>query len=241
MIALTDKLDSLIQFFSVGLIPTGSNDPYALRRQAIGVVRLLLDLDNGKLDVEAFITDLMAAVGMPSNRDNDLEANKEALLAFLADRLEQIMQSEYNIAHDHRKAALSSAHFNFKWVLEVALELQNQKETDTFKETVESITRVFNMTKKHTISGEVNSDKLETESEIALYQQVEQLQETYMAEQDATKRFEAFVQISPFIADFFVHNMIMVDDELVKENRLNLLGQIAAIAYTFADFSQLVI
>ena len=241
MIALTDKLDSLIQFFSVGLIPTGSNDPYALRRQAIGVVRLLLDLDNGKLDVEAFITDLTAAVGMPTNRYNDLEANKEALLAFLADRLEQIMQSEYNIAHDHRKAALSSAHFNFKWVLEVALELQNQKETDTFKETVESITRVFNMTKKHTVSGEVNSDKLETESEIALYQQIEQLQETYMAEQDATKRFEAFVQISPFIADFFVHNMIMVEDESVKENRLNLLGQIAAIAHTFADFSQLVI
>src|SRR5699024_8478087 len=84
-IALIDKLDSLIQFFSVGLIPTGSNDPYALRRQAIGVVRLLLDLDHTGVELDNFINDLFESVGMPKEREEELASNKKALLSFLVD------------------------------------------------------------------------------------------------------------------------------------------------------------
>ena len=241
LIALTDKLDSLIQFFSVGLIPTGSNDPYALRRQAIGVVRLLLDLDDTGIELDAFINDLFGAVELPEARLEDLEANKAALLAFIGDRLEQIMQAEYKIAHDQRKAALGSTHYNLKWVLGVALELKEQKEAKNFKETVESITRVVNMTKKHTVSSEVDQTKLETESEKALAEQVVILQKGSKENVGVTDRFNALAEISPYISDFFENNMIMVDDEAVKENRLNLLGNIAESAKQFADFSQLVI
>lgn len=240
-IALTDKLDSLIQFFSVGLIPTGSNDPYALRRQAIGVVRLLLDLDNSGIELDVFINDLFAAVDLPEERLEDLETNKATLLAFIGDRLEQIMQSEYQIAHDHRKAALGSTHYNLNWMLNVALELKEQKETDNFKETVESITRVLNMTKKHDVSEDVDQTKLESESEKALAEQVVILQKAFEGEMAVSDHFKALVEISPYISEFFDHNMIMVDDEAVKENRLNLLGNIGSLAKEFADFSQLVI
>ena len=241
LIALTDKLDSLIQFFSVGLIPTGSNDPYALRRQAIGVVRLLLDLDDTGVELDAFINDLFEAVELPEDRLEDLEVNKAALLAFIGDRLEQIMQSEYKITHDQRKAALGSTHYNLKWILDVALELKEQKEAENFKETVESITRVLNMTKKHTVFCEVDQTKLETESEKALAEQVVILQKGSKENVGVTDRFNALAEISPYISDFFENNMIMVDDESVKENRLNLLGNIAESAKQFADFSQLVI
>lgn len=240
-IALIDKLDSLIQFFSVGLIPTGSNDPYALRRQAIGVVRLLLDLDHTGVELDNLINDLFESVGMPKEREEELASNKKALLSFLVDRLEQIMQSEYNIAHDVRKAALGSTQHNLKWMLEVALELKEQTESEHFKETVESITRVLNMTKKNNLSGNVDKDKLETESEIALANQVMVLQNASDEHLDVAEQFKMLIQISPYISDFFNHNMIMVEDEAVKENRLNLLGQIANFARVFADFSQLVI
>lgn len=240
-IALIDKLDSLIQFFSIGLIPTGSNDPYALRRQAIGVVRLLLDLDNNGIELDVFINDLFTAVELPEDRLEHLEANKAALLTFISDRLEQIMQAEYDIAYDQRKAALGSTHYNLKWMLNVALELKEQKQADNFKEIVESIKRVLNMTKKHKVSCDIDKTKLESESEKALAEQVVILQKSFAAEMTVADYFQALVNISPYISEFFDHNMIMVDDEAIKENRLNLLGNIATLAKEFADFSQLVI
>lgn len=240
-IALMDKLDSLIQFFSVSIIPTGSNDPYALRRQAIGVVRLLLELDNSDINFEAFINDLFDVVDLPKDRLEELEANKTALFAFISDRLEQIMQTEYSIAHDQRKAALNSTYVNLKWMLDVALELKNQKETDNFKETVESITRVLNITKKHVVTNVVDTTLLESESEKALAKQTEMLEVAFEDDMSVSDHFKLLVEISPYISEFFDNNMIMVEDEAVKENRLNLLGNIARLAQEFADFSQLVI
>lgn len=231
-IALIDKLDSLIQFFSIGLRPTGSNDPYALRRQAMGVVRMLLELQEKPLEINELIADLANASGVELN---------EALIDFLEDRLEQIMQTEYKIPHDIRQATLGAKHKNFKLMLSNSLVLNETTKDDHYKDIVEQITRVMNITKDQTNYNEVNAELFETPSEIKLAEATENLDKTFATTYEAADRFEALAAISPIISGFFENNMIMVDDEAVKENRLNLLTKIADNAQAFADFSRLVI
>lgn len=240
-IALIDKLDSLIQFFTTGLIPTGSNDPYALRRQAIGVVRIMIDLQADNIELNAFIEDLIQVSELPENRLEDLAENKTTLIDFIKSRLEQMIQSEYEIAYDVRQAAIGSTHQNLSWILEVAQVLENEKTDKSFKGVVESITRVTNMTKDKVNVDEINKDLLETESEKELVSAIDTLKENYEATNNAKDRYNALKEISSDITEFFEHNMIMVDDEKIKNNRLNLLKTIAVITQQFADFSQLVI
>lgn len=240
-IALLDKLDTLIQFFTIGQIPTGSNDPYALRRQAMGVVRMLLELDNKSMELNQLIDDLVIASELPVSREENLEGNKETLVSFLLDRVEKIMQVDYNMAHDIRQAALGTTHKNVSWILEVAQVLEIEKEKTAFKEVVESITRVINMTDKEGSLGVIQKDLLETASERALVSEIEHLETVFENEVNAAERYQALEDVNEYITDFFEHNMIMVEDKAIKGNRLTLLHNLAIIAKAFADFSQLVI
>lgn len=241
VLALLDKLDSLIQFFSADLIPTGSNDPYALRRQAIGVVRLILALKVEELNLTAFLAKMIAVSALPKERLENLSNNKEQLLNFILNRLEQIMQSEFDISHDIRQAALGTEIKNIIQILENAKVLEEQKESEDFKELVESITRVFNLTKSHGSAGEYSEELLETTSEKELVAAINVLTKVFSETSDATLRYQALNVISPYIDHFFEENMIMVDDEAVKENRLTILHNLATITRQYADFSRVVI
>jgi len=240
-LALIDKLDTLIQFFSVGLIPTGSNDPYALRRQALGVVRIMLALDEDTLALGDLLEDLVQASELPVSRQENLAENMQALQAFISDRVEQIMQTEYSIPHDVRQAALGTRHQNVTWMLAVAQVLEAEKNKEPFKAVVEALTRVVNMTEEEEVANAVNPDLLETESEKTLAQEVQALAQTFNEHPNAATAYQALEEIEEPVTDFFENNMVMIDNPAVKANRLTLLNKLAIIAKQFADFSQLVI
>lgn len=240
-IALIDKLDTLIQFFTLGMIPTGSNDPHALRRQAIGVVRLLLSFELNELNLTDFINELVNANKVPVDRQEHLEKNIKALNHFILDRLEQMMRSEYNIPHDIRQAALGMSNKNMSEMLEVAKFLENQKEAVSYKEVVESVTRVLNMTKSNKATGNINNLLLESDSEKNLVSAISDLEKSFKETTKVQKKYAALEEITPLITEFFEHNMIMVDNESIKQNRLILLNKLADVTSQFADFSQLII
>ncbi|MDN6196215.1 MAG: glycine--tRNA ligase subunit beta, partial [Atopostipes suicloacalis] len=85
ILALMDKVDSLIQFFSINLIPTGSNDPYALRRQAMGIVRLILSFNLETFNLVSFLEEMIERSKLSSNRLK--QKNKELLIDFILSRL----------------------------------------------------------------------------------------------------------------------------------------------------------
>jgi len=240
-LALIDKLDTLIQFFSVGLIPTGSNDPYALRRQALGVVRIMLALDEDALVLDELLEDLVQASALPVSRQADLAENMQALQNFINDRVEQMMEAEYNIAHDVRQAALGTRHKNVTWMLAVAQVLEAEKNKDSFKEVVEALTRVVNMTEEEETADPIDSSLLETESEKTLADEVQILAQTFAENPEAAAAYQALEKIEEPVTEFFENNMVMIDNPDVKANRLTLLNKLAIIAKQFADFSQLVI
>lgn len=241
LLALIDKVDSLIQFFSADLIPTGSNDPYALRRQAMGIIRLILAFDLDQFDLASFLDTMVEVSELPAERADRLEDNIEVLVEFILSRLEQMMQSEFGISHDIRQAVLGMTEKNVHYMLENAKVLEAHKDSEGFKNFVESITRILNITKNQGQPGSYSKEAMETNSELELAQAIDSLEKVYIESQSSEKRYEAMNSLSPLIDRFFEENMIMVDEDAVKENRLTILHNLAKIAKSYADFNQIVI
>src|SRR5699024_7559066 len=155
-IALIDKLDTLVQFFSIGLIPTGSNDPHALRRQAVGVVRLFLALDMKSIKFTKLMAEVIEASELPENRMDDLDENMRALNDFILARLEQIMKTDYHLSFDIRQAVLAAKNDNLTRMVKAGERLEQHKGKENYKELVESITRILNITNTNGNAGQIN-------------------------------------------------------------------------------------
>jgi|SRR5699024_5528696 len=119
--------------------------------------------------------------------------------------------------------------------------LEEHKGKENYKELVESITRILNITKTNGEMGPINKQLLETDSEKELVDVAAQLSEVFTETADANQRYTALENIYEPITEFFDHNMVMVEELEIKENRLALLNNLANITMDFADFSQLIV
>ncbi|WP_423189224.1 glycine--tRNA ligase subunit beta [Alkalibacterium sp. f15] len=241
LISLADKMDSLLSFFAIGLVPTGSNDPFALRRQAMGIVRIIK-----AYDLSLSITDWMDAIilGTQNIETKALyEQNKDSVSRFILDRLDLWLSKNAGLdkEYDVRAAVLGSSHDNVIVLIEQARVLKAEKQSEQFKPVVESLTRVANLAEKADDDISVDTKLLETDSEHNLNDAVNAIE--MMTENDITaeQRWQQFVQLHPLIDAFFDENMVMAKDEAVKANRLALLNRINKLARPFAKFNALVI
>ncbi|MCC5895854.1 MAG: glycine--tRNA ligase subunit beta [Alkalibacterium sp.] len=241
LLSLADKLDSLLSFFSVGLIPSGSNDPFALRRQAMGIVRIIKSF-NVSIPFNELLDSIIETVDSVETKAAYIQ-NKDAVISFIKDRVDQWLSAEAGMTRDYdtRKAVLESDQDDIVEQIEAAHVLKAKKEAADFKAIVESLTRVSNLAEKASDDFTLSSDRFETDSEKTLYEAVlkaEQLTQTTLT---ASEKWQLFADMHPLIDDFFEHNMVMTDDSAVKENRLALLTRIHALSASFARFNVLVI
>ncbi|TWS94862.1 glycine--tRNA ligase subunit beta [Streptococcus sp. sy018] len=227
ILAVADKLDTLLSFFSVGLIPSGSNDPYALRRATQGLVKIL-DQEEWKLDLAEFVNNLYQNTFSPQTY-----ANKDDVMSFIKARLDRLMADE-GITKDIREAVLASSSLIVSNLFATAKALLAKSEQTDYKAAVESLARVFNLAEK--AEGQTVEPALfENEAEKALYQAIQDLQLT----DDVAANLDQLFGLSPVITKFFDQTMVMVDDEAIKNNRLNLLASLASYACQMAAFNQL--
>ncbi|GBG96405.1 glycyl-tRNA synthetase beta chain [Lactococcus termiticola] len=223
VLAVADKLDSILSFFSAGLIPSGSNDPYALRRAAQGLIRILEKFD-WQLDLAEFILEM------------EYE-NKEQVLEFVQGRIQKMLLDS-KVRHDIVDAVIHASHFNIVSMLETAQVINEHKDHEPFKPAMENVGRVINLVKKaENLSNQVDSSLFENEQEKELARVVESLKADWLSLNNAL-RFRSIVHsMTPAISQFFEHTMVMAEDEKVRANRLNLLGQLVELTATLADFS----
>ncbi|GEK90657.1 glycine--tRNA ligase subunit beta [Alkalibacterium kapii] len=241
IISLADKMDSLMSFFAIGLVPTGSNDPFALRRQAMGIVRII-EAFSIPLAVTDWIDDIV-------NETQDVETkalyeqNKANVSRFILDRLDLWLSkyAELEKAFDVRKAVLHASHDELIALIDQAKVLNKEKQSEQFKPVVESLTRVANLAEKADLNVSVNTELFESDSERALYDAGITMQMQNDNNTSAKEKWQQFVQLHPLIDAFFDENMVMTDDKAVKDNRLALLRQIDQLAKPFAQFKALVI
>lgn len=241
VISVADKLDSLLSFFSVGLVPSGSNDPFALRRQAMGIVRIIKAFDRS-FSLDTLIDQITETVPSAETQAAYVQS-KPQVIQFINDRLDQLLSVQYGLSGDHdiRQAALGSVKTDVIKTVEAALLLKEVREQDDFKAVVESLTRVSNLASKAEGDVVISETLLDSESEKALYAKVLKAADRFNEEISAQEKWQILSRLHPLIDAFFDQNMVMADDEAVKHNRLALLKKIDELSRTVAAFELLVI
>ena len=227
VLALADKLDTILSFFSVGLIPSGSNDPYALRRATQGVVRIL-DKFGWNIDLAQLVSRLYELKFDSLSYDN-----QEDVLDFFRARVEKMM--DRSIPKDIVTAVLQSTHFVVRDLVETAALLAEKAQEDNFKSAVESLSRVFNLAEKAQGQIAVNPALFENQEEKDLAAAIEKVKLT----SDLAANLDQLFALSPVIDAFFDHTMVMAEDEAVRNNRLALLSSLTAKAGQMAQFNQI--
>ena len=238
LLSVADKLDTIITFFAAGMIPSSSNDPYALRRYAYGIVRILLE-QKWSLPFNEVLPEIVSALEKktPAKLPKTAE-QEEQISSFIRDRINQYLQKN-NYKYDIIDAVLASSQQDPIQILAAAKVLQLHHDDDKFKPVVESLTRINNILKKAKYKGqnEVKSDLFDNETETELANGVKKLNKV----NDLAALYDGFVKLQPVIDLYFDTNMIMAKDEAVKNNRLAQLNSVAQLANRLGDLSKLVI
>ncbi|REK64670.1 MAG: glycine--tRNA ligase subunit beta [Brevibacillus sp.] len=236
-VSIADKLDTIVGCFSIGIVPTGSQDPYGLRRMAAGIVAILLDRGwNMPLDrLWDAALDIYAAQGV-TKRDRD-EVKKD-LADFFALRLKNALQED-QIRYDVIDAVLSADIALVPDVLAKAKALMAAVQSDDFKLTLEQFNRAGNLAQK--AEGDAIDEAVFTEdAERTLYKAYLSVREQVTGLDDQAQVLATLSQLREPIQSFFDAVMVMADDQAVRRNRLALLLNISRLIGAYADFSKLV-
>jgi glycyl-tRNA synthetase beta chain len=237
VLALADKVDSLVGCFGAGLVPTGSADPYALRRQATGLVRILLE-KGIHLSVSELVAAAMRLYGDKlSVGEGEL---KESVSTFIRQRLQTLLV-EAGGRTDMVESVLDAGIDDLALVT-ARLEALKRFETDQrFPILVTAFKRAYNITKGGA-AGEVTERLFEDKAESDLYGAYQAILPEFRP-LVAAKRFgeamDLLLGLAVPIDTFFSSVMVMVDDEALRRNRLNLLGAITVCFLQIANLSRM--
>ncbi|WP_125708321.1 glycine--tRNA ligase subunit beta [Companilactobacillus zhongbaensis] len=238
-LAIADKLDSLITFYAVGLIPSGSNDPYALRRQAYGIVRIL-DQKGWELNLNDLQAYLIKNLTVPATLD--LNANEKELDGFIIDRIRQFLNTKA-VRSDIIDAVTDGRIFDPVSMINTAQVLQEHVADTNFKTVVEALSRVVNLAQKadfkYSDSLKMDESLFENPSEKSLNDAVADIYDKQS--DDAEKLFEQLSTLKDPINAYFEENMIMDKDEKIKNNRLTQLVITNNLIAKLGDLSKIVI
>jgi glycyl-tRNA synthetase beta chain len=228
ILSLADKIDSIASFFSLDLIPTGSEDPYALRRQAAGIVNILQDRDY-PISLDSMVNKALMAL---EGSDKDRRALTKKVLQFFHPRLEGIYLSQGHTI-DIVNAVLPSENLivrDINYRLELLARLKKEAE---FPDLLAAAKRVYNILVKAR-PGEVDASLLREDAEKNLLKAVD-----HAKEKISTSDFNFLFELKDPINTFFEDVLVMDKDPHIKENRLSLLFAVKSLFDSLGDFSKL--
>ena len=240
LVGIADKLDNIAATFSRGLIPTGSQDPYALRRQAIGIINILVD---GKyhLPLLKTISAVLGLLNVPSAKNGELLAQ---LQEFFVQRVKNMM-GDQGIRYDVIDAILNEkANDDIVDLFVRAKALAEYVETSEAAESIQAFTRVVNLCKKAEGETIIKESLFVEPAEKELYEVVCRLQKETIPALVAYNYADVLKlinEVSAPVNKFFDTVMVMDKDENVKNNRLALLVQVKETASMVGDLSAIVL
>ena len=235
IVAIADKMDTVCGIIGVGLVPSGSNDPFALRRAANGIVQII-DAQNMNLNLLELIDFTFEKLA-----DKIEIKNQKIVNDFFKQRVNWLLK-QANLDYDIIESVM---HINFANISDLkkrALDLQKFKQRDDFKALVTGFKRVSNIIAKADELGEIDEILLIETAEKNLYGKFIKLDlEKYLSVKDYEKAMEILVDFRVQIDTFFDEVMVNADDEKIKANRYNLLGKIREMFLQIADIAKIVV
>lgn len=240
ILSIADKLDTISGCFAIGIEPTGSQDPYGLRRQALGIINIILDR-RLNLNLEELIDSALYIYVEELGLVFDYDQVKDNIIGFFKGRIKNLF-SEMGIRYDIIDGVISTGIDNIYDLMTRANKLHEYFEEHGLEEVLSTFNRVTNLAEKAS-STEVKRDLLVEDAEIKLFDAFNDIEEkvlNHLDKKEYDKALEQFIALKEPVDDFFDHVMVMVDDEAIRENRLSLLGKISNTMLLICDLSKLV-
>lgn len=243
VVGLADKLDTIVGCFAINLIPTGTADPYALRRQCLGMINIILDKKYA-LSLKKCIETAIALLGDRIERnEQDITAD---VLAFFRGRLANLFTAR-GISHDVVESVLSLGVDDLTDIQSRVQALEQLKKAPDFEPLAAAFKRVVNI-----ITGKASADidpDRDVDSALFEHSQENDLFAKYMEIRDRVNDLMAeksYVEVLKIVATirvpvdaFFDNVLVMAEDRNVMQNRLSLLQGINSLFTGFADFSKI--
>ena len=262
LVSLTDKLDTVVAFLHVGIVPTGSEDPFGLRRSALGIVRIIVEAE-WRLDLQTVINKVESLLrgqgfsyaGKVEVKDVLLSSAKSMTavvnpLDFILDRLQYYGKMVCGLREDVIQAVFGSTDNPTTDLGNLILKMKTLQSVTTrpeFDPLIVGFKRAHRLVEKEkgrVVFQPVNPALFQHPSETKLreaWAKNDPLVRQLIAERKYSKALEAFVSMKPAIDDFFTAVMVNADDPAIRINRLSLLKDIDDLFLLFADFSQIVV
>ncbi|MBB6448842.1 glycyl-tRNA synthetase beta chain [Geomicrobium halophilum] len=243
LVSMADKWDTIVTSFAIGLKPTGSQDPYGLRRQAAAIVQMV-DHYDFPVSFEEMLSVVIQEVEEAGFSVNVSEVFTD-VSDFFSLRLKALL-SERGIAYDVINAVLFKPYGRLDTLLERAVFLQDMYDSSEMKEVAEALGRVNNIAKKvdaPNVSAP-EPEVFEKDEETKLYHHYEELKEDFsdlLEKKEITKAWEKLVALVPVIHHYFDCIMVMSDNSRLRENRLNQMAHLSMELNRFARFQELVL
>ncbi len=237
ILSIADKLDTLVGCFGVGLIPSGTADPYALRRQTLGIINILLDKRYA-----LSLSDLCDwSLNLLSGKiERFVDEIKRDVLEFFRGRVQNLLVSR-SFSADAVEAALAVGFDDLVDLHERAQALHGLKSEPDFDPLAVAFKRVVNIARAHA-AGAVNPQRFENPVErelYAAYLSVSQKAAEKINQKMYTLALKELASLRNPIDRFFEGVMVMAEDENIRTNRLSLLGNIAQLFFRIGDFSKI--
>jgi len=244
-VALADKLDSIVGCFAVGVIPTGSSDPYALRRAALGIVKIILD-KKLPLSISLSIGAAAKALVTLKPKRGVTPAQEAQILEFILDRAKYVFREREGFGYDEVSAVFRAGADDLVDAQKRLVALKTIRKSKNFEPLAVSFKRIRKILEKANVPAKdghhVNSELFESPAERELYSAVRDAASKVQVLKRAGKYQEALEVIAGLrkaVDQFFDGVMVMAENEAVRNNRLALLAELLREFTTVADFSEI--
>ncbi|MBC1399285.1 glycine--tRNA ligase subunit beta [Listeria fleischmannii] len=236
LLAISDKLETLISFFCINIIPTGSADPFSLRRSAFGVMRII-QANEWNLPLAEVLAEIVGIERKEGFSELPSEEVYQVAQNFMKNRLRVILRS-HDVRQDIIEAVVGGEPNRIPQIIDSAKVLNESTNDDWFRPTIEALTRVTNIAKKYELHEAVDPSLFENDYEKELFDSVQELKRDY-PNMTIVERLKSFAKIRPIIDNYFENTLVMSENEALKANRLALLVELSTFIREFAQMDEI--
>ncbi len=236
VLAIADKLDTIVGYFGIEELPTGSQDPYSLRRHALGIIRILQDREL-QISVDSVIKEVISLYEVELSEDTT-----SSVLSFFRDRLRVILQTQ-QYAPDIADAVLAVSDVDIVDILKRASALAEFRLTPNFEEVYNALNRVLRILPENppeTVEAALLKDDAEKVLNACITDAEPDFEKSIQA-RAYSELLKQLAELQPVIDTFFDDVLVMAEEPALRTNRLALLNRIAKPIYAVADLTKLVI
>ena len=242
LLAIADKIDTLVGIFLTGMIPSGEKDPFALRRAALGTLRIMIEGKLDRLDLKKCLEQARVGYHKITNQQPD-DPFLDRVFDFIMDRLRHYYHDQ-GVATEYFEAVLQrqpTRPYDFNQRLHALIQFAQQPEADVLaaaNKRIANILKKANDNNADTFSEDLLRETTERKLAVALVR-IEHIITPLLEQSKYEKVFHELATLKPQVDEFFKETMVMCDDTKLRNNRLALLRRLRDLLVSIADISKL--